>query len=119
MQNNFTNNEAQLTNTTISKTIYIVLAVGLFIPFVGIVALIVAYVNKGDTPTWLNENYRFAIRTFWIGALYLMISYILTFVLIGFITLAITYIWYIVRCAKGFNAVSHHQTPKNINSWLF
>ena len=106
------------TSTTTAKILYIVLMVGLLVPFVGIIALIVAYVNKGDGPFWLDENYRYQIRTFWIGTLYFALSYILTFVFIGFITFAITFIWYIIRCAKGLKALEREEEPHNISSWF-
>lgn len=109
----------QVVGTTTAKIIYVVLILGLFIPFIGIIALIVAYVNKGDGPFWLDENYRYQIRTFWIGALYLLLSYLLTFIVIGFVTLAITYIWYIIRCAKGLKALGKDEAPQNVSSWLF
>lgn len=105
-------------STTTAKVIYVVLILGLFVPFISIIALIVAYVNQGDGPFWLDENYRYQIRTFWIGILYIFISYLLTFIFIGFITLAATYVWYVVRCAKGLKSLRKHETPDNINSWF-
>ena len=109
------------TSTITAKIIYILLMVGA-LPFVGIfigiIALILAYVNKGDGPEWLDENYRYQIRTFWIGALYFALSYILTFIFIGYITLAITFIWYIIRCAKGLKALTREEEPANVSSWL-
>ncbi len=105
-------------STTTAKIIYLVLMLGLLIPFIGLIAIIFAYVNKGDGPEWLDENYRYQIRTFWISILYFALSYILTFVFIGFITLALTFIWYIIRCAKGLKAVSKKQAPHNVNTWL-
>ncbi|WP_415249679.1 DUF4870 family protein [Sulfurimonas sp.] len=106
------------TSTTTAKIIYIVLMVGLLVPFIGIIALIVAYVNKGDGPLWLDENYRYQIRTFWIGVLYFALSYILTFIFIGFITFAITFVWYVIRCAKGLKALNIKKEPANVSSWL-
>ena len=106
------------TNTTTAKIIYIALMAGLLIPFVSIIAIIVAYVNKGDGPEYLDENYRYQIRTFWIGILYFTISYLLTFIFIGFFTLSIHFIWYVIRCAKGLKSLNKHQAPYNVNSWL-
>ena len=106
------------TSTITAKIIYIVLIVGLLVPFIGIIALIVAYVNKGDGPQWLDENYRYQIRTFWIGALYFALSYILTFFFIGYITFAITFVWYVIRCAKGLKALGREEEPANVSSWF-
>lgn len=107
------------TSTTTAKIIYMVLMLGLLIPFIGIIALIVAYVNKGDGPEWLDQNYRYQIRTFWIGSLYFVLSYLLTFIFIGFITFAITFVWYVIRCAKGLKALSREEEPANVSAWLF
>ncbi|HIF9240904.1 TPA: DUF4870 family protein [Photobacterium damselae] len=47
-----------------AKIIYILYLVGLVIGVTGIVGVIMAYVNKGDAPQWLQDHFRFQIRTF-------------------------------------------------------
>ena len=106
-------------NTGTAKLIYYGYLAGLIIPFVGFIGLIMAYVNKGNGPHWLDENYRFQIRTYWIFVLYMFISIILMFVLIGYITALVSLVWFIIRCVKGLKAINNKQVPQNINGWLF
>lgn len=65
-------------NTTTPKIIYALYLAGIIIPFVGIIGVIMAYVNKDDNPEWLQSHYQFLIRTFWIGFLYLVIGALLS-----------------------------------------
>lgn len=107
------------TNSTTAKLIYIGFLVGLLIPFVSLIGVIMSYVSKGKGPEWLDENYRFQIRTFWIGGLYFVVSLLLTAVLIGWITFIVTLVWYVLRCIKGLKALEQKQAPENIDGWLF
>lgn len=109
----------EITTAGTAKIIYIMYMVGLLIPFVSLIGLIMAYVNKGTAPQWLQTHYQFQIRTFWIGFLYFVISAILMFVLIGWITFLITIVWYIVRSVKGMNSLDLRQAHPNPTGWMF
>jgi len=63
------NEPKQDNSSSIAKVIYILLIVGTIIGVTGIIAVIMAYVNKDDSTHWLQTHYRFQIRTFWIGAI--------------------------------------------------
>lgn len=84
----------------------------------GVVGLIIAYVYNGNGPQWLNEHYRYQIRTFWIFLLYLVVSAVLMWVLIGFVLMAASIIWYILRCIKGIQALQQRTAPPNVDSWF-
>ena len=106
-------------STNTAKLIYIGYLAGLIIPFVSIIGLVMAYVNKGNGPDWLDENYRFQIRTFWIGFLYFFVSFLLMFILIGYITALVAIVWYIIRCVKGLKSLGQNRAPDNVDGWLF
>ncbi|NVP02136.1 hypothetical protein HWA77_18135, partial [Photobacterium damselae subsp. damselae] len=76
-----------------AKIIYILYLVGLVIGVTGIVGVIMAYVNKGDAPQWLQDHFRFQIRTFWIGLLLLFVGGILSSVFVGFFIVIFAYVW--------------------------
>ena len=78
---------------------------------VGIVALVLAYVKRGDAAgTWLASHYRWLIRTFWfsllwgvIGGLVLVtLGLILIGIPIAFAIWVITTIWVIYRLIRGY-----------------
>ena len=113
--------EIQPTKSTDSsaKIVYILYIVGAFIGLAGIVGVIIAYVNKDDAPEWLKSHYQFQIRTFWIGALYLIIGSLLSLILIGWLVLLFWVIWLIVRSVKGLKLLDAKQAHPNPTTWLF
>lgn len=102
-----------------AKIIYLLFLVNIFIQFLGIIGVIIAYVNKDDAPAWLQTHYQFQIRTFWIGLLYLFIGVILAMAVVGYFILLFWVIWVIVRCVKGMKYLDQNQAYPNPTTWLF
>jgi len=84
-----------------------------------IIGLIMAYIGKADADDIDHDHLRFAIRTFWIGMLYAVISGVLTMVIIGFLLLVLQTVWFIVRCIKGLLAIDKGEPPADVETWLF
>lgn len=112
-------NDTTQTNTSIAKVIYILFIVGTIIAITGVIGVIMAYVNNDDTDDWLQTHYRFQIRTFWIGLLYIFIGAATAQVVIGYLIILFTFFWLIIRCAKGLKQLEKNQPVKNLESWLF
>ncbi len=106
-------------SNTIAKVIYILLIISTVIGITGVIALIMAYVNNDDSDSWLQTHYRFQIRTFWIGLLYIFIGMVLSHVIIGYLILLFAFFWLIIRCAKGLKQLENRQPVKNPESWFF
>jgi len=102
-----------------AKVIYILLIISTIIGITGIIAVVTCYVNNEDTDDWLQTHYRFQIRTFWIGLLYIVIGLITFQFVIGYLVLLFTFFWIIIRCAKGLKQLEQKQSVKNLESWLF
>ncbi len=113
------NDDTQNNSTTTAKVIYILLIISTIIGITAIIALIMAYVNKDDSAHWLQTHYRFQIRTFWIGVLYIFIGSFTIQFFIGMIVLLFTFFWLIIRCAKGLKQLENKQAVNNVKSWLF
>jgi uncharacterized membrane protein len=105
-------------NTGTAKLVYILYIVSVVFGVTGIAAVILAYVYKDDAPEWLQSHYRFQIRTFWIGGLYLGLGLILSLILIGYLVLLLWVIWLLVRCIKGFRYLDQQRTHPNPTGWL-
>jgi uncharacterized membrane protein len=84
----------------------------------GLLGVVLAYVNRDTAPDWLKVHFTYQIRTFWIGFLYIAISVVLCFVLIGFLLLLIVLVWFIVRCALGIDRLLKREPPAKPLSWL-
>ena len=102
-----------------AKLIYILYLASLVVGITAIVGVIMAYVNRGGGPEWVETHYRLQIRTFWIGLLYGFISFITAFILIGFLLALFTLVWWIVRSAKGLQRLGRGEPYDNPASWLW
>ena len=74
-----------------------------------IIAVILNYVKRGDVRgTWLETHFRWQIRTFWYGLLWVGLCFLfilLTFgigILIAWLPLAIVAFWFVYRVARGW-----------------
>jgi uncharacterized membrane protein len=97
---------------------YLILA-NILIPLTGLAAAIMAYVNQNDCEDWLKGHYRFQIRTFWIGVLYSVIAFFLSFVLIGLILIPAIMIWIFFRGFKGLKAVEAGKPIEKVTTWMW
>lgn len=102
-----------------AKIVYITYLISIVFSIVGLVGLVIAYVNRGDAPNWLRSHYQFQIRTFWIGLLYAFIGFVLTYILIGFLVLLFCVIWMIIRCVKGMKYLEQKEAHPDPMSWMF
>ncbi|TNH19917.1 DUF4870 domain-containing protein [Halomonas sp. BL6] len=105
-------------DTTMAMVIYALYLASFVVGFTSLIGVIIAYVYRGKGPHWLEEHYRYQIRTFWMGLLYGSIATLLTLVLIGFPMLLALAVWFIVRCVKGFKGLQEKRAPSNVDSWL-
>jgi uncharacterized membrane protein len=84
--------------------------VGMFLTgWPSIVAVILNYVKRGETRgTWLESHFRWQLRTFWFGLLWVSLCglfVVLTLgvgLLIAWLPLAVVGIWFIYRIARGW-----------------
>lgn len=113
-------NLIEKTNTIpTAKVIYILLIVSTLVWLTGIIGLIMAYVFKDESSDWLQTHYRFQIRTFWIGLLYVALGFITLSINVGYFILLFTFVWMIVRCTKGLKQLENKQAVNNLESWFF
>jgi uncharacterized membrane protein len=82
------------------------------------IGLVLAYVDRGKTSGVYVSHYRYLIRTVWIGILFFVISFLLSFVGIGLLTFIATGIWYVIRCVKGLVLALREEPIPNPGTWL-
>lgn len=102
-----------------AQIIYFIYFAGLIIPIAHIVGVVMAYINRGDGPAWLETHFRFQIRSFWMFFLYCLIGSLLAAVGIGLLIILLAYIWYIVRCAKGLKFLARKEEIPDPATWLW
>ena len=110
--------DAPAPDTTMAMVVYALYLASFVVGFTGIIGVVIAYVYRGKGPTWLDEHYRYQIRTFWIGLVYALVASLLTLVVIGFPLLIALAVWMIIRCVKGFKGLQEKRAPDNVDTWL-
>jgi uncharacterized membrane protein len=78
-----------------------------------IIAVIINYLKRGDVRgTWLESHFRWQIRTFWFGFLWVSICLgfiVLTLgigIVVAWLPLAIITVWFIYRVIRGWMALN-------------
>lgn len=107
------------TTEGMAKAVYILYLVGIFTGLTALVGVVIAYVNRSDAPEWLRTHYQFQIRTFWMSCLWAVATVILSFVLIGILVGLVWLVWLVVRCIKGWKALTTQQAVANPTTWWF
>jgi uncharacterized membrane protein len=81
-----------------------------------IIAVILNYVKRSDVRgTWLESHFRWQIRTFWYGLLWVSLCVVLVIVTLGigllivWLPLAIVTIWFIYRVVRGWLALADNR----------
>ncbi|SFU41558.1 DUF4870 family protein [Halomonas korlensis] len=106
-------------DTTMAIVVYALHLAGIVTGGVtSLVGVVIAYVYRGKGPAWLDEHYRYQIRTFWMALVYFAVSGLLTLILIGFLTWLLAIIWLVIRCVKGLRALHEKRAPNNVDTWL-
>jgi len=78
-----------------------------------IIAVILNYIKRSEVGgTWLESHFRWQIRTFWFGLLWIFLCFcfiVLTLgigIIIAWLPMAIVGIWFVYRIARGWLALS-------------
>lgn len=85
----------------------------------GIVAVIIAYVKRGDLAgTPFESHMTSAIRTFWISLIVGIIGVVLAFVGVGFIILGLLALWQLFRVIRGLVRALDGEPIADPTGWL-
>ena len=78
-----------------------------------IIAVVLNYVKRGDARgTWLESHFRWQIRTFWFGVLWVTLCIGFIFVTLGigllvvWLPLGLVALWFVYRIVRGWMALS-------------
>jgi len=102
-----------------ANLIYILYLLNLIFGVTSFIGVIMAYVNKGSAPEWVQSHYRFQIRTFWIGLLLGVIGFFTAAFVVGILILVFLFVWWIARCVKGMKYISEGSAHPDPTSWMF
>jgi len=94
--------------------VYILQALSFFVGGItALVGVIINYIKMDEVRgTWLEPHFRWQIRTFWIGLLWMVIGFATTMLIVGWFILVGIAIWVIYRIVKGALALNDGQAPE-------
>lgn len=91
-----------------------------FTGFSGLVGIVLAHVWQGENKEeWAASHFTYLIRTFWIGFVASMISFVLMLVLIGFLLLPAVMLWVGVRSVMSLIKAQRKEPMPDPNTLLF
>jgi uncharacterized membrane protein len=100
--------------------IYILYLAGLVPAFAGIpliVGFVLALLNRSNGSGPWASHYEYQFRQAAIGLLLIVVSCILVVVVIGFVGIILTFVWWIVRSVKGLQAASRSEAIADPKSY--
>jgi len=85
----------------------------------GIVGIVLAYIWRDEAPEWAASHHTYLIRTFWLGLIGGLISLVLMFVIIGFLTGLAVAIWVAIRSVMSLvRAQKQEPMPDAETLWI-
>jgi uncharacterized membrane protein len=108
-----------ISNSTLALAVYVLYFLAYFTGITAVAGVIMAHLLVETDDPMLKSHYRFQIRTFWIGLLYVFVGVILLTMGLGVLILMWWLIWSLVRNIKGFLALNENKPVANPESLLF
>jgi uncharacterized membrane protein len=113
-------------STDIALIIYILYFLGYCTGITNVIGVIMAHIQIDTADPMLATHYRFQIRTFWIGLLYVFVGSVLSLIVIGAAVgyrhvgaLVWWFIWSLIRSIKGVLALNERRPIADPTSWMF
>ena len=103
----------------LALAVYVLYLAGFFTGLTAVIGAIIAYMQSERADEILQTHFRFQVRTFLIGLLYVFIAAVTLHVGIGALILVWWAIWTVVRCVKGLLALNAGEPIGDPDSWLF
>ena len=122
--NNFTDMATNVVNTPSSDgknyvfIAYVTYAVGLLILFTPVVGVIMAYVKRDEAQGSIYASHiDYLIKTFWVSLVGTVLGTFTTLILIGWLILLVTAIWFIYRVVIGLIKLNEDK-PVSTQGWF-
>lgn len=97
---------------TLTLVVYLLYLAGYLTGITWLIAILINHLKYADMRgSWLEDHFRWQIRTFWYTVLWAAIGSLLTLVLVGFVILAVLTVWNIYRLVKGLLRLLDGRSP--------
>jgi uncharacterized membrane protein len=103
----------------LALAVYILYLLGFFTGLTAVIGLIIASMQGDRADPVSRSHFRFQIRTFWIGLLFLVGGVVTLHIAIGGLILLWWAVWTLIRCVKGLLALNAGEAIGDPESWFF
>ena len=103
----------------LALAVYILYLAGFFTGLTAVIGAIIAYMQSDRADEIAQSHFRFQVKTFLIGVLYVFIAAATLHVGIGGLILLWWLVWTVIRCVKGLLALNAGEPIREPDSWLF
>ncbi len=103
----------------LALTVYILYLLGFFTGLTAAIGLLIAAMQADRADPVSRTHFRFQVRTFWIGLLFLVVGVVALHVAIGALILLWWVIWTLIRCVKGLLALNAGEPIGDPELWFF
>jgi uncharacterized membrane protein len=111
--------EALASGKTLALAVYILYLVGYFVGITWLIGVIIAYTQRANADPVISSHSQNQITIFWASLVYVIIGSLLALILIGWLVLALWFIWSLIRIIKGLMALNNGQPMDRAGSWGF
>jgi len=103
----------------LALAVYVLFLVGFFNGLTALIGAVIAYMQSERADEVAQTHFRFQLKTFLIGLLYLFIGVATLHVAVGGLVLLWWIAWTLIRCIKGLLALNAGEPIRDPDSWLF
>ncbi len=104
---------------TMALAVYILYLVGYFVGITWLIGVIIAYTQRSNADPVVSSHSQNQITIFWASLVYVIIGSLLALILIGWLVLALWFIWSLIRIIKGLMALNNNLPIDRPSSWGF
>lgn len=101
------------------KLVYLLNLASLIVGITALIAVIIAYLKRGEADAVAASHYTYQIRTFWISILAVVVGSLLFVFIVGGLVLLAWVVWAIIRNVKGFMAIGEGKPITDPETWLW
>jgi uncharacterized membrane protein len=113
------NRPPMISDYGLALIVYILYLIGFLTGVSAVIGLIVAWMQIERADPVSRSHFRFQIRTFWIGFLFVAAGVVTLQIAVGALILLWWVVWTAIRCVKGLLLLNAGEPIAEPESWLF
>jgi uncharacterized membrane protein len=93
------------TDRAVALVAYVLHLVGAVAGLTSIVGVVLNYLKRNQGGRILDSHHRWMIRTFWWALFWMIVGFITSIILIGWLIIGLTWLWFVYRQVRGILAL--------------